>query len=192
MFFAAMNDIGAAKNVVSVTQTTAGVTEKPDCAAEGFTCARKKFVGIASRFVFSEPKPGSGADTNSEVIHSNAGLAALNLSRPGKFVRFATRFVAAVPRIFAVIGTFPAFSQWFLLRSNKFLFVTEKNLKIGPAGNALILIGLGRAGEELFDDGEELFDDEEELLDAGEEFPDDGKELLHDGVECLRHRVEPD
>jgi hypothetical protein len=138
MFSAAMKNLGAAKNVVSVTQTMAGVTENPYCAAERFVFAAKKFVGIADWFVSSAPKFEAGVDTNRDVIHKKAGFATQHVSREETFVRLAASFVVAVEWIVAGIGTFVAFGEGFVSAANKFLFVTNKNFKIGTTDNVLI------------------------------------------------------
>jgi hypothetical protein len=78
--------------------------------------------------------------------------------------------------ISAGIGTFVAFGEGFVSAANKFLFVTNKNFKIGTADNVWIRMGLDRAREELVND-------EEELLDDGEEFIADGVETLHQGIQ---------
>jgi hypothetical protein len=197
MFFAAMKNFGAAKNVVSVTQTTARVTEDPDCAAEEFCLAGKRFVGIDNRFVSSALKPGSGVGTSPDVIPGKAGLATRQVSRQVTFVLFATRSAAAAQWIVAGIRTFLAVREWFIFAANRFLFVTEKNLKIVPTGNLLIGMDVSSAGEELVDDGEELLDDGKVFVDEGDEFLDDADESLNEGdefpsnrLEGLRHGVE--
>jgi hypothetical protein len=138
MFFAAMTNSGAGKNVVFVTQTAECVTRETHCASEGFVFVGKRFLCIAIRVAFSAPRLGSDVDTNPDVIESSAGQTTRDLSMPGLFVLLTTRSLALVQGIVDGIETFLSASESFVFEANWFLFVTETIVKIGPVGNALI------------------------------------------------------
>jgi hypothetical protein len=143
MFFAAMTNSGAGKNVVFVTQINGCVTKETHCAAEGFVFVGKRFAWTARRGAFSAPRLGSDVDTTPDVIENSAGQTTRDLSMQPLSVLLTTRSLAVVQGIVDVIGTFPSASESFVFEANWFLFVTETIVKIEPADNTLIEMDLG-------------------------------------------------